>query len=163
VSGATVTLSGAASRNTTTSATGAYRFEALPAGQYAVAITPPAGFGLADGQSGSKTVTVNGGGSATVDFELKPQEGSATVVEIELSGVSFSAPQVTISKGQTVRWINREAMFHTVTPDGHTEWSSASLSQVGQTFEHTFDKAGTFAYYCQPHRGAGMTGRVVVQ
>ncbi len=53
-------------------------------------------------------------------------------------------------------------MLHTVTPQGHTEWSAANLSSNGSTFVHTFDTPGTYAYYCQPHLGQGMTGTVTV-
>ena len=27
----------------------------------------------------------------------------------------------------------------------------------------TFDTAGTYDYYCEPHRGAGMVGKVIVE
>lgn len=26
-----------------------------------------------------------------------------------------------------------------------------------------FDVAGTYGYYCEPHQGAGMTGKIIVQ
>jgi len=29
--------------------------------------------------------------------------------------------------------------------------------------EETFDTAGTYDYYCEPHRGAGMVGKVIVE
>jgi plastocyanin len=162
ISGVTVTLSGGASRTATTSSSGAYSFGNLEPGSYTVAVTVPEGYSLASGQSGSRSVTVSAGQSATVDFELA-REGVGSVVVVELQGTSFIPSQVTIQRGQTVRWVNRDGQFHTVTPDGHGEWSSASLNQSGQTFEHTFDDAGNFDYFCQPHRTAGMTGRVVVQ
>ena len=162
ISGVTVTLSGTASRTATTSSSGAYTFGDLEPGAYTVAVTVPEGYSLASGQTGSRSVTVSAGQSATVDFELA-REGFGSVVVVELQGTSFIPSQVTIQRGQTVRWVNRDGQFHTVTPDGHGEWSSASLNQSGQTFEHTFDDAGSFDYFCQPHRTAGMTGRVVVQ
>jgi len=27
----------------------------------------------------------------------------------------------------------------------------------------TFKTAGTYGYYCEPHQGAGMAGKVIVQ
>ena len=33
----------------------------------------------------------------------------------------------------------------------------------GESWEKTFDTAGTFDYYCEPHRGAGMVGKVIVE
>ena len=32
------------------------------------------------------------------------------------------------------------------------------MSSSGETFEVTFTQAGTFPYYCDPHRTFGMTG-----
>lgn len=157
LAGVTVALSGAATGTTTTSATGGYQFQNLSAGQYTVSVTAPAGFEAPT----AKSVTVSAGATATVDFELQAEEEGVEV--IDLSGTSFSRPQLTIPAGTTVRWVNKDGVFHTVTPDGHSEWSSASLNQQGQTFEHTFNSAGSFPYYCQPHKSAGMTGTITVQ
>ena len=54
-------------------------------------------------------------------------------------------------------------MLHTVTPDGHTEWARWETTSTGQSFEHTFNTPGTYDYYCEPHRGMGMTGSITVQ
>ncbi|MDX1674974.1 MAG: plastocyanin/azurin family copper-binding protein [Longimicrobiales bacterium] len=89
--------------------------------------------------------------------------GASDVVEVQAMGdLTFSPPDVTIEPGTTVRWVNESGIFHTVTPDGHTEWASADLSD-GTTFEHTFNTEGTFPYYCEPHVGQGMTGTITVE
>ena len=36
------------------------------------------------------------------------------------------------------------------------------LGEEGETFTMMFDTPGTYEYYCEPHRGAGMTGTLVV-
>ncbi|MDA7432233.1 plastocyanin/azurin family copper-binding protein, partial [Synechococcus sp. AH-601-O06] len=33
----------------------------------------------------------------------------------------------------------------------------------GESWEETFTEAGTFDFYCEPHRGAGMVGKVIVE
>lgn len=164
VSGATLTLSGVASRTTTTGSTGGYSFVNLAPGQYTVSLTLPAGYKLTSGQSANRAVQV-AAASVTVDFDLEGAQdpGEPSAVEIELRNMAFNSSNIQIKVGQKVRWVNRESVFHTVTPDGHTEWSSASLNNVGDTFEHTFTKPGTYPYFCQPHRSAGMTGKVVVE
>ena len=75
---------------------------------------------------------------------------------------TFSRPNLTISAGTEVRWVNAGVMLHTVTPDGHSEWSAANLATTGATFTHTFDTPGTYEYYCEPHLGSGMTGTITV-
>src|SRR5690606_4714467 len=129
---------------------------------YDVEVTVPAGFELGAGEEARKRVTTTSGAVATVGFELEPIPG-AQGVEVELIGSSFSPSNVTIPAGATVRWIYRSGGPHTVTPDGHATWTSATLTTAGQTFEHTFTAAGSFAYYCDPHRSIGMTGVVTVQ
>ena len=163
VPGATLTLSqGASSRTAASSGAGAYSFAAVAAGSWTLGITAPAGFALAAGQAASVPVTVTAGQTATANFTLTQTPGTQ-VVEVELSGASFAPADVTVAVGTTVRWIYRSGGPHTVTPDGHTLWSEATLTTNGQTFEHTFTGTGVFDYYCDPHRGAGMTGVVRVQ
>jgi len=36
------------------------------------------------------------------------------------------------------------------------------LGDEGETYSKTFDVAGTYAYSCEPHRGAGMNGNLIV-
>ena len=37
------------------------------------------------------------------------------------------------------------------------------LNAKGEKVTTTFKTAGTYGYYCEPHQGAGMVGKVVVQ
>lgn len=71
-----------------------------------------------------------------------------------------------ITVGTTVTWTNNDATLHTVysgTPDDSA--NSGKLFQStymakGQTFQHTFDTAGTFNYYCTLH--PFMMGQIIV-
>lgn len=84
--------------------------------------------------------------------------------------LQFSPERVTVAAGETVRWI-WDAPNHNVkpssVPDG-SDWAGTP-GEEGKTFEagyvytHTFEVAGTYEYYCSPHRSAGMTGSVVVE
>jgi len=47
-------------------------------------------------------------------------------------------------------------------PDGADAFDSGILSEQGATFEHTFETAGTYDYFCTPHKSLNMVGRVVV-
>ena len=84
------------------------------------------------------------------------------ITEITISNFAFSAPTVTIARGQTVRWRNTTGSFHTVTPDEHQVFVERQTNAQGQTFETRFDAAGRYRYYCVPHRALGMTGEIVV-
>ncbi|WP_176453062.1 plastocyanin [Pseudanabaena sp. SR411] len=76
----------------------------------------------------------------------------------------FEPKVVTIKVGDTVKWVNNKAFPHNIVFDGHEELSHKKLAQKPKAeLESTFNEAGEFAYYCSPHRGAGMAGKVVVQ
>lgn len=102
------------------------------------------------------------------DGDTGPENGSqgtgSDAVEVHLtSSRTFSPADLTIEAGTTVRWVNDAAIFHTITPDGHTEWTRQEMSSAGQTFEHTFSSEGTFPYFCEPHQAEGMTGTITVE
>jgi plastocyanin len=48
------------------------------------------------------------------------------------------------------------------TPDGKFS-SGDSLTRPPATFEKKFDERGSFPYFCDPHCGLGMTGKVIVE
>ena len=102
-----------------------------------------------------------GAGSTGPDGDGEGDEDA--VVEVQLTAsATFSPAEITIAPGTTVRWVNDSNLFHTVTPDGHDEWSSRDMP-AGEVFEHTFTAEGTYPYYCEPHLESGMTGTVVVE
>lgn len=90
-------------------------------------------------------------------------EGNGQVVEIEIRNYEFSPKELHIAPGTTVRWKNTTSNYHTVTPDGHNAWTQWQTASSGETFEVRFDQAGTFPYYCMPHRALGMMGTIVVE
>jgi len=90
-----------------------------------------------------------------------PQEQTtgAKTYTIDISGFAFSSSSLNINKGDTVIWTNKDSVPHTVTSDAGAELSSDKLSN-GQTYSHTFNSAGTFAYHCSVH--TSMKAEVVV-
>lgn len=87
----------------------------------------------------------------------------------------YSPPVVTISSGDTITWINSDREVHTVTsgkgidrgqltqgkmegqPDGYFD---SGPFEPGQSWSFTFNKEGTFYYFCTIH--PWMVGAVVV-
>ncbi|CAH9146810.1 unnamed protein product [Cuscuta epithymum] len=37
------------------------------------------------------------------------------------------------------------------------------LNGPGDTFKVTLTEKGTYSYYCSPHQGAGMVGKIIVE
>ena len=73
-------------------------------------------------------------------------------------------PELNINVGTTVTWLQKEATIHTTTSGapGNLDkiWDSPFLKQ-GETFNHTFNKVGTFPYFCRVH-GSAMSATVTV-
>jgi len=79
---------------------------------------------------------------------------------IEIAELAFTPDTLTVATGATVVWVNAdEALPHTSTSDDDL-WSSGNLAG-GDEFSHTFDEAGTFAYFCEIH--PTMRGTIVVE
>ena len=93
---------------------------------------------------------------------------SAQTVEIKLGTdagmLAFEPNTVNISPGDSVKFINNKLAPHNAVFEGHEELSHADLAFApGESWETTFTDAGTFEFYCEPHRGAGMVGKVIVE
>lgn len=166
VPGAALTLqrAGAAPLQASSAANGSYSFSNLTPGNYTVTISPPPGFDVLVGESHTRSASVTAGQTTTVDFTLRVLNGGGggTPVTVNLTAaLAFDPPTLTIQRGTTVRWVNQGGGFHTVTPQGHTQWPRAELPSTGNSFQHTFNTPGTFPYFCEPH--AGMSGTITVQ
>jgi len=101
---------------------------------------------------------------------------AANAVDVKLGSDSgqlvFVPDEVTIKAGESVTWIGNKGLPHNVVfdednvPEGtnldainHEE----QLGEEGQKVTSKFEKPGTYGYYCEPHRGAGMNGVVIVK
>ena len=100
-----------------------------------------AAVGTKAGSAGAATGGATGSGAVAV---TKPAPVAATI-----QNFSFQPPKLTVKKGTTVTWTNKDSVGHTVTGDNGGP-ASALISQ-GQSYSFTFDTVGTFAYHCQPH------------
>ncbi|NIP58217.1 MAG: hypothetical protein GWM92_06395, partial [Gemmatimonadetes bacterium] len=92
----------------------------------------------------------------------------------------FDPPGLRLEPGADLIWLNM-GDFHTASafhpenarllggdvplriPEGAESWHSGMLGlTAGTEFEHTFRVAGVYDYFCQPHYGFGMVGRLIV-
>ncbi|MXV61979.1 halocyanin [Natronorubrum sp. JWXQ-INN-674] len=79
----------------------------------------------------------------------------------------FDPDRVEIEAGTTVRWVNTDGIYHTVTSTDSLEQKTpgdefdAEIASQGDTFEWTPGEDGVQHYYCKPHAGF-MDGTIVV-
>ncbi len=96
--------------------------------------------------------------------------------EVQMRSIKYAPAAITVQVGDTVRWINGDAVGHTVTPVDKTLWGTpgsgdapTALLMRGDSWSFTFTEPGTYPYYCIPHAAKdaagvfqGMVGTVVV-
>lgn len=96
----------------------------------------------------------------------------AETVEVKMGAdngmLAFQPAKVTIKAGDTVKWVNNKLAPHNVVFDSSVK-NADKLSHKGlafspgESFQVTFPEPGEYPYYCEPHRGAGMTGTIIVE
>jgi plastocyanin len=108
-------------------------------------------------------------------FSLLALAASATTASaqtthnIDLAGVSFSQPDITIAEGDTVIWTWLSGLHNVVSDDGL--FSSGSPVSAPNTYTLTFDAAflaaapangNVYDYHCDVHVSFGMVGKITV-
>ncbi len=91
-------------------------------------------------------------------------------VTVDMVNIAFVAPgggdAVTIMLGDTVTWVNMDAVQHTATststPDGGTDFNSGFMNQ-NDTFSYVPDVRGDWIYFCEVHPTAMRDARITVQ
>jgi plastocyanin len=106
-----------------------------------------------------------GGGAATQEQPAPEAEGGGAggggaATEVSMKDIEFDPAEVTVDAGATVTWVNDDSVGHDVTADDFKSGDPGAM-QNGDTFEHTFEEAGTFDYVCTVH--PGMEGSVTVK
>lgn len=100
--------------------------------------------------------------SAEESAEASEDGGEETLVT--LSGFAFQPTELTVSVGDTVRFINEDSAPHTVTEgtNGNADADAAFNEQVngGEWIEVTFDEAGDFNVTCLFHSNMNMVVHV---
>jgi len=93
------------------------------------------------------------------DADTTPEASAASTVEI--SNFAFAPATITVKKGTAVTWTNKDSVSHTVTPDEESmAFEGSELLAKDESYQFTFETAGTYTYHCQPH--PQMKGTVIV-
>ncbi|MDQ2053356.1 plastocyanin/azurin family copper-binding protein [Halobellus sp. H-GB7] len=108
--------------------------------------------------TGTASGSGGGGGSGeTVTVTVGP--GGSLVFE------PGTSEPLQIAPGTTVEFVWDSDNHNIVVenqPDGANWQGHQPLENTGFTYTHTFDTLGTYEYYCEPHRTAGMVATIEV-
>ena len=101
---------------------------------------------------------------SVVSVDPKPVHTPSAVISIaegsflqgcEAEGICYIPQDLTVRKGATVTWNNDDTELHTVTSGASSETAAlefdSGIMEVGGSFEHTFESAGTYEYHCTIH------------
>ncbi|NBD33080.1 MAG: plastocyanin [Cyanobacteria bacterium] len=116
---------------------------------------------------------------ATFVFTANPVLAETYEVKMgsDTGQLKYEPETLTIKAGDTVEFVMNKLAPHNVVfdpsgvPSGAKSLaSSLSASKLlfspGQSYSVTFPEdapKGEYTYYCQPHRGAGMNGKIIVE
>ncbi|HYL32670.1 MAG TPA: cupredoxin family copper-binding protein [Stellaceae bacterium] len=81
--------------------------------------------------------------------------------QVLINNFAFGPATLTVKAGTTVTWINKDGDAHTVTAAGAKPLFGSQPLDTGDTFSFTFEKPGTYAYFCKIH--PTMKGSVIVR
>ena len=84
---------------------------------------------------------------------------AAPATQVDITKFTFAPKEITVAPGTKVVWTNKDEAPHTVTSNDKS-FASKGLD-TDDTYEHTFDREGDFAYICTVH--PFMTGVVHVR
>lgn len=104
--------------------------------------------------------------------------GSAAAIQITLGsddgGLVFSPQNFEVAAGEKIIFFNNAGFPHNVVFDEDEIPAGVDASKIsmpedellnakGDTFVVTLTEKGSYAFYCAPHQGAGMVGKVTVK
>lgn len=113
------------------------------------------------------TLTLASAPASATNYDVKMGSDAGLLV--------FEPSVITVKPGDTVTWVNNKMAPHNVIfdpanmPGDKAMADKLSHDQLtfapGENYSTTFTDdmpAGTYTYYCAPHRGAGMVAKVTL-
>lgn len=99
-----------------------------------------------------------GAGGMAVAHAVQLAEAASNAVGID--NFAFGPGSLTVKAGTTVTWTNHDDEVHTVVSTDNPQLFKSAGLDTDDTFSFTFDKPGTYKYFCSIH--PRMVGTIVV-
>ena len=103
--------------------------------------------------------------------------GGASAMDVKLGGddgsLAFVPQEFTVAPGEKITFKNNAGFPHNVVFDEDEIPSGVNVGEIsmaeedllngaGDEFSVVLKEKGTYSFYCAPHQGAGMVGKVTV-
>jgi plastocyanin len=108
-------------------------------------------------EAGGMAMDMPGMKMGATTIAVAPAEPNA----VNIDNFAFGPPSITVAAGTKVTWTNRDDEPHTVTSADDPKLFRSAALDTNDSFSFTFDKPGTYRYFCSIH--PQMTGTVVVK
>ena len=90
-----------------------------------------------------------------------PAPAAPAPVTVEIDNFAFKPRELEVKAGTAVMWVNRDDVPHTATAKGTTPAFNSKTLDTNDRYSFTFEKPGTYPYFCKIH--PHMTATVVVK
>ncbi|HLR76916.1 MAG TPA: plastocyanin/azurin family copper-binding protein [Balneolaceae bacterium] len=84
-----------------------------------------------------------------------PEPTTHTVV---IEGMQFKPTELSVSKGDTIKWVNKDIVTHNVTEYPDEKWTSGPIN-INDSWKKVIDEE--FDYYCSIH--PTMKGKIILK
>ena len=111
------------------------------------------------------SITLTGSLSEPADIQQEEYDHVlATTITVDSTNLRFSPSDVTISEGETVRFLwSGELLPHNAVESEGIFDSGEPSRNVDYIFTFEIGMNGTYEYVCEPHEDMGMVGTIVVE
>lgn len=155
-------------------------------------ISIPSFTGLKAGVASKATATVKVAAAPKLSVKASLKQAAAAATAISVStllasnaiamevllgdnegGLAFEPSTFSVASGEKIVFKNNRGFPHNVVFDEDEIPAGVDASKIsmgeesllnagGETYEVTLTEKGTYSFYCSPHQGAGMVGKVTV-
>lgn len=86
--------------------------------------------------------------------------GGSGTVTVDMKNIQFAPKDITVDKGQTIKWENLDTVDHDAVATSGADFKSDQFGKGG-TYEFTPEQSGKIEYECTLH--PGMVGTITVR
>jgi plastocyanin len=126
--------------------------------------------GFMQAATGTAAAAGAAGTAAAAQEEGGGGGGSQEVIVGPGGSLVYDPAELTIAPGTTVNFVWESDNHNIVVesqPDGAgwegTKGGASKTYNTGHEYSYTFETTGTYEYFCQPHKAAGMAASITVQ
>ena len=113
-----------------------------------------------DTQGEPVTIAVESTRAAKTEPSGNQKGDGSNTSQVAIIDFAFAPESISVEKGASITWTNRDESAHTATSATGTPFDSKDL-ELDQSFSMAFNKPGTYTYKCSIHNY--MTGTISVK